>query len=84
MQDLRNNFVQHTLYEVIRGLPIGSCGPTSSYRMDDLLEVTLKMGISATIGKGERKPFVKELAKRFQVPYLLTVGGAGAYLAECA
>ncbi len=65
------------------GYPIGSCGPTSSYRMDDYLETTLKLGLAATIGKGERKNFVNELIKKYQSPYLITIGGAGAYLANC-
>ena len=39
------------------GYPIGSCGPTSSYRMDDYLETMLKLGVIATIGKGERQDY---------------------------
>lgn len=62
---------------------IGSCGPTSSYRMDGYLELTLKLGIKGTIGKGERSDFVKKLIQKYQAPYLVTIGGAGAYLAKC-
>jgi fumarate hydratase subunit beta len=65
------------------GYPIGSAGPTSSYRMDDYIEVTFKLGVIATIGKGNRNPFVIDLIKKYQAPYLVTIGGAGAYLAEC-
>ena len=65
------------------GLKIGSCGPTSSYRMDDFLEMTLQLGVIATIGKGERANFVDELIRKFKSPYLLAFGGAGAYLAKC-
>jgi len=65
------------------GYPIGSCGPTSSYRMDDYLETTLKLGVVATIGKGERKKAIVKLIKKYKAPYLLTIGGAAAYLAEC-
>ena len=65
------------------GYPIGSCGPTSSYRMDDLLELTLQLGVIATIGKGQRKEFVNDLVKKYQAPYLVTIGGVAAYLAEC-
>ncbi len=64
------------------GNAIGSCGPTSSYRMDDYLETTLKLGISATLGKGERSDFVVPLIKKYQSPYLITIGGASAKLAE--
>lgn len=65
------------------GLKIGSCGPTSSYRMDDFLEMTLQIGVVATIGKGERANFVENLIKKYKSPYLLAFGGAGAYLAKC-
>ena len=65
------------------GYPIGSCGPTSSYRMDDYFETTLKLGVIATIGKGERHKSIVELIKKYRSPYLITVGGAGAYLANC-
>ncbi|HBD93623.1 MAG TPA: TRZ/ATZ family protein [Spirochaetia bacterium] len=65
------------------GNVIGSCGPTSSYRMDDFFEMTLELGIAASIGKGSRAPFVKELIKKYKSPYLITIGGAGAYLAKC-
>ncbi len=63
------------------GNVIGSCGPTSSYRMDDLLEITLRLGVAATIGKGERDTRVFDLIKKYKSPYLVTIGGAGAYLA---
>ena len=66
-----------------QGYPIGSCGPTSSYRMDDYLELTLKLGAAGTIGKGDRRKEVMELIKKYKAPYLLTIGGAAAYLAEC-
>ena len=65
------------------GLKIGSCGPTSSYRMDDFLEMTLQLGVIATIGKGERADFVEKLVKKYKAPYLTAFGGAGAYLAKC-
>jgi fumarate hydratase subunit beta len=65
------------------GKAIGSCGPTSSYRMDGFLEMTLQNGVAATIGKGTRDANVARLAKEYKAPYLLAVGGAGAYLAQC-
>ncbi len=64
------------------GNPIGSCGPTSSYRMDKLFEVSLKLGISATIGKGDRADFCRKLVVEYKSPYLITFGGASAYLAQ--
>lgn len=65
------------------GNVIGSCGPTSSYRMDPFIELSLQLGVVATIGKGERAPSVAELAKQYKAPYLITIGGAAAYLAGC-
>lgn len=63
------------------GLP-GSCGPTTSSRMDKSTPVLLKMGLGATIGKGRRSDQVKKLTKRHKAIYFLTIGGAGAYLAK--
>ncbi len=63
--------------------PIGSCGPTSSYRMDRYLGTVLKLGVAATIGKGERQNKAIELIKKYNSPYLIAIGGAGAFLAKC-
>ena len=63
------------------GKPIGSVGPTSSYRMDAFLEMTLKAGVLVTIGKGDRSDFVKDLLAGYGGVYLAAVGGAGALLA---
>ena len=40
------------------GMPIGSCGPTTSSRMDVYSPMMLDMGLSAMIGKGERSDAV--------------------------
>jgi len=37
-----------------KGKVIGSCGPTTSGRMDELTEPLLKKGLLAMIGKGRR------------------------------
>ena len=65
------------------GKIIGSCGPTSSYRMDNFIETTYKLGSIGSIGKGERSVFVTGLVKKYRAPYLVTFGGASAYLAGC-
>lgn len=65
------------------GNPIGSCGPTSSYRMDPFLETTCKLGLAASIGKGERADSVTSIVTKYRAPYLITIGGAAAYLANC-
>ena len=60
------------------GLPIGSCGPTTSARMDSYTPKLLDMGLTATIGKGERSKEVEEAIKRNRSVYLCAIGGAGA------
>ena len=64
------------------GLPIGSCGPTTSGRMDVYAPVLYDRGVAATIGKGERAPAVEEAIRRNRAVYLCAVGGAGALAAQ--
>ena len=61
---------------------LGSAGPTTSARMDKYTPLLLKMGLSGMIGKGERSGEVKSAVKEFGGVYLVTIGGAGAYLSE--
>jgi fumarate hydratase subunit beta len=82
--DLKNSVIYYMGPSPAKpGNPIGSCGPTSSYRMDPYLEFSLKLGIAATLGKGERTSLQAKLIKKYKAPYLITIGGAGAYLAGC-
>lgn len=62
-------------------LPIGSCGPTSSSRMDAFAPKLYDMGVVATVGKGERSPEVLAAIKRNKALYLCALGGAGALAA---
>lgn len=62
-------------------LKIGSCGPTTSCRMDSFTPKLLDMGLTATIGKGERNIEVIEAIKRNNSVYLCAIGGAGALAA---
>lgn len=62
-------------------LPIGSCGPTTSCRMDSFTPKLLDMGLVATIGKGERSEAVTAAIKRNSSVYLCAIGGAGALAA---
>ncbi|MCL2007992.1 MAG: FumA C-terminus/TtdB family hydratase beta subunit [Treponema sp.] len=64
------------------GRIIGSIAPTTSIRMDVFAETTLKMGIIAMIGKGERSGFIAELCKKYGAIYLLATGGAAALISE--
>lgn len=61
---------------------IGSCGPTTSIRMDSLSEPLLRAGILATIGKGRRSKQFKELLKKYGGIYLLAPSGCGALIAK--
>jgi fumarate hydratase subunit beta len=64
------------------GHVIGSCGPTTSGRMDAFTPTLLAAGLGAMIGKGERSTEVKEAIKKQRAVYFVTYGGAGALLAK--
>lgn len=65
------------------GLPIGSCGPTTSSRMDVFAPRLLDLGLKCMIGKGNRAPAVVEAIQRNGAVYLCAIGGAGALAAKC-
>ncbi len=64
------------------GQVIGSCGPTTSSRMDIYTPGLIAAGLRAMIGKGDRSSAVKEAIKEHKAIYLVTIGGAGALLAK--
>lgn len=64
-------------------LPIGSCGPTTSGRMDVFAPRLLDLGLRGMIGKGERKQNVIDAIVRNHAVYLCAVGGAGALACKC-
>lgn len=59
---------------------IGSCGPTTSSRMDSFTPELLRLGLSGMIGKGERSREVKDRIKKYKCVYFLATGGIGALL----
>ena len=65
------------------GMAVGSCGPTTSSRMDGFAPRLLDLGQLAQIGKGDRSPAVIEAIRRNGAVYLCAVGGAGALIARC-
>lgn len=65
------------------GAPIGSAGPSTSERLDSRTPRLLELGLHGMMGKGVRGPDVMEAIKKYRVPYLTTLGGAGALLAQC-
>lgn len=64
-------------------LPIGSCGPTTSGRMDPYAPRLLDLGMAAIIGKGVRSQDVNEALIRNNAIYFCAIGGAGALAAKC-
>ncbi len=60
------------------GRVIGSCGPTTSGRMDKFAPKLLDLGLSSMIGKGERSEEVCEAIVRNKAVYFCAIGGAGA------
>ncbi len=64
------------------GEVIGACGPTTSYRMDDLTEPLLRLGLKGMIGKGQRSPNVIKQIQTHGAIYFTAIGGAGALIAS--
>lgn len=64
------------------GRIIGAAGPTTSSRMDAYTPRLLAAGIKAMIGKGYRSLAVREAMQKYRAVYLVTIGGAGALLAQ--
>lgn len=65
------------------GLPIGSCGPTTSSRMDFWSPRLIELGMKVMIGKGQRSGEVKRAIAAHGGLYLCATGGAGALYARC-
>ena len=64
------------------GEPIGSAGPTTSYRMDSYSPILIKYGQKAMIGKGKRNQDVKDACIKYKAVYFGATGGAGALIAK--
>ncbi len=58
---------------------IGSCGPTTSARMDAWTPHLLSLGLGGMIGKGPRSSEVINAIKEYQSVYFVAIGGVGAY-----
>ncbi|MBC8570099.1 FumA C-terminus/TtdB family hydratase beta subunit [Zongyangia hominis] len=63
------------------GRPIGSCGPTTSSRMDPYAPRLMDLGLVCMIGKGPRSQAVYDAVVRNRGVYLCALGGAGALAA---
>lgn len=64
------------------GLSIGSCGPTTSSRMDPYAPLLMENGLKCMIGKGERNRLVCDAIIKNGAVYLCAIGGAGALAAK--
>lgn len=64
------------------GDPIGSCGPTTSYRMDAYAPTLCDLGLIGMIGKGQRSEAVIDAIRRNGGIYFAATGGAGALIAN--
>lgn len=64
------------------GFASGSCGPTTSARMDSFAPRLLDCGLGAIIGKGEMSQAVREAIVKNKTVYFAAVGGAGALYAD--
>jgi fumarate hydratase subunit beta len=64
------------------GDPIGSAGPTTSYRMDPYAPRMMEAGLKGMIGKGNRSQPVREAMAKHKAVYMGAIGGAGALIAK--
>ena len=63
------------------GMPIGSAGPTTSYRMDPYSPILLDAGLKGMIGKGPRNKEVIDSMIKNKAVYLAAIGGAAVVMA---
>ena len=65
------------------GEVIGSCGPTTSGRMDAYAPRLLALGLAGMAGKGARSEAVVQAMREHTAVYFAAAGGAGAAMAAC-
>lgn len=66
-----------------KGLAIGSCGPTTSSRMNSYSPILFDLGVRCTIGKGPVSDKVCSSIIKNKGLYLCAIGGAGALATSC-
>ncbi|HDQ99310.1 MAG TPA: Fe-S-containing hydro-lyase [candidate division WOR-3 bacterium] len=64
------------------GKPIGSAGPTTSYRMDKYTPALLERGLKGMVGKGNRTRPVLDAIRKHRAVYFAAVGGAAALISK--
>ena len=65
------------------GAVVGSIGPTTSSRMDQMTPALLKAGLKGMIGKGRRSAEVAKAMQAHPSVYFVAIGGAAALGARC-
>ena len=60
------------------GYPIGSAGPTTSYRMNPFAPILIEKGLKGMIGKGKMSQEVKDACVKYKAVYFASIGGAAA------
>ncbi len=81
--DLKNQIIYYAGPAPAKpGNPIGSIGPTTSYRMDPFTPRLIEYGLKGMIGKGNRSKEVIEAQKKFKAVYFGAIGGAAALMAK--
>jgi fumarate hydratase subunit beta len=65
-----------------KGRTIGSCGPTTSSRMDEFTPILLGCGLKGMIGKGNRAKEVVAAIKKQKAVYFLAYAGCGALVVK--
>lgn len=81
--DIRNQVIYYAGPSPSKpGKIIGSCGPTTSSRMDKYTPILIQHGLKGMIGKGKRSDEVKEAIKKYKAIYFSAVGGVAALLSK--
>jgi len=81
--DLRGQFIYYCgPTKTPKNKLVGSCGPTTSSRMDEFTPALLKAGLRAIIGKGFRSKEVIRAIKKYRGVYFITHAGCGALLSK--
>ncbi len=64
------------------GKPIGSAGPTTSYRMNPFAPKLISLGQKGMIGKGKMSDEVKQACIEYKACYFASIGGAAAVVGQ--
>ena len=64
------------------GKPIGSAGPTTSYRMNSFAPILIAKGQKGMIGKGKMSQEVKDACVKYKACYFASIGGAAAVVGQ--